>query len=222
MSRLIATSVGALIFSLAAISGGCDTTVRVKGSGVAKRETREVSAFKQIHVQGAARLSVDVGDKQAVTVETDDNVLPLIETRVEDESLVIRPLPDHTFDSKLPVTVTVTVPALEALRVSGAVDAQARGVTAQRFVLVISGSGNVRVAGKADAVDVTISGSGNVDAHELVADTARVAISGSGQIKVHAEQTLEAQISGSGDVRYAGKPKTVNKHISGSGSITPL
>ena len=46
-------------------------------------------------------------------------------------------------------------------------------------------------------------------------------VSGSGNARVYASGSLNATISGSGNVGYSGNPANVEKDISGSGEISP-
>jgi hypothetical protein len=46
-------------------------------------------------------------------------------------------------------------------------------------------------------------------------------VNGSGDITVKVVGTLDARISGSGDVRYKGTPAEIKKQVSGSGDISP-
>jgi hypothetical protein len=85
----------------------------------------------------------------------------------------------------------------------------------------ISGSGNVRVAGTADEVDLGISGSGSLQATDLACKAADVSIAGSGDVRLGTtEQRLSADVSGSGSLRYRGKPPEVRTRVSGSGSVS--
>ena len=43
-----------------------------------------------------------------------------------------------------------------------------------------------------------------------------------GTIKVNASDSLNASVSGSGDILYKGSPKDLGKSINGSGEIRPL
>jgi hypothetical protein len=66
--------------------------------------------------------------------------------------------------------------------------------------------------------DITISGSGNVHAFDMLTHLTSVTISGSGTCEVTADSVLNVNISGSGDVYFKGYP-TLNSSISGSGTI---
>jgi T5SS/PEP-CTERM-associated repeat protein len=75
------------------------------------------------------------------------------------------------------------------------------------------------LAGRARAIDLSISGSGSYDAGGLEAHTGRVSISGSGSGLVNVSDELDVAISGSGSVEVLGKP-AVDQRISGSGRVS--
>src|SRR5215208_2438155 len=61
----------------------------VRGSGIAKTETREVNGFSAISFNVIGKVVVTQGKTQSLTVTADDNILPLLETQVNDGTLVI-------------------------------------------------------------------------------------------------------------------------------------
>jgi len=213
----------ALITLLLASIGCVDNSwgPAIKGSGVAKTEERDVAAFKRIQIDGGAKVKIDVGPqhKQSLSVEADDNILPLIETSVNGDTLLITS--KQSISPKVGVKLTITVPALDGVKVNGSGDITANGIAATQFDVDIRGSGDVKLAGTADALSVKISGSGDVDATRLTTADATVHVSGSGDVKVDATKTLDVHISGAGDVRYLGDPQ-VTKQIMGSGSVKKI
>ncbi len=86
----------------------------------------------------------------------------------------------------------------------------------------ISGSGDALARGSASEVEARISGSGKVLAAALETKSCKVRISGSGSVEVNVSDELDATISGSGDVHYAGNPSRLNVHSSGSGKIKKM
>ena len=64
-----------------------------------------------------------------------------------------------------------------------------------------------------------MSGASRLQAEELQTRTTELSITGAGKAEVYATDTLRTAISGAGKVSYAGNPKTVEKRISGAGSI---
>ncbi len=88
--------------------------------------------------------------------------------------------------------------------------------------LSISGSGQITASGKTASLDVEIPGSGNASLDKLSAADVKAAISGSGAVSLMATSTLDASITGSGSITYAGDPHDVSKSVSGSGAIIAL
>ncbi|MGZ5183094.1 MAG: GIN domain-containing protein, partial [Ramlibacter sp.] len=106
--------------ALAAGSAAAWTTVR--GNGVKRSEARNLTGFTGVATSVPGQLEVRLGPVESVTVETDENILPLIETRVVAGTLRIRVAPGETIETR---TLRIVV--------------QAR----QLDVLALSGSGNI-------------------------------------------------------------------------------
>jgi putative autotransporter adhesin-like protein len=114
----------------------------------------------------------------------------------------------------------VRVPTLDALTLSGSGNVVVSGIDAERLTVSLPGSGTLTGSGTARGLDVTVSGSGTVQFARLVANDARALVSGSGSIFVTATQTLDASVTGSGAIVYAGHPQEVTKSVTGNGAIT--
>jgi hypothetical protein len=83
----------------------------------------------------------------------------------------------------------------------------------------ISGSGDVKLAGRAESSAVNVSGSGDYEARGLVTVNTLVHVSGSGDASVNVSNSLSASVSGSGDIRYTGGAHNVSASKSGSGEV---
>ena len=206
-------------------------------------EEREVGPFTEIAIGGVGRLTVALGDAEALTVEARSEILPHIITQVEGNRLVIR-LQERGFGSLLgdvgQIHYRVTARALDAIAVSGAATVTAAELAAERFNLrisgaaktelnltadrletQISGAGRVTLRGKTDTQRVTVSGAATYRADELASRECRVVISGAGTARVNVEGNLTVRLSGAGRVFYTGNP-TIDKHVSGVGKMTPI
>ena len=86
----------------------------------------------------------------------------------------------------------------------------------------VSGSGKIEASGSASRVRTSISGSGKVLAANLETNSCEVRITGSGDVEINVKNELDANITGSGSVRYKGNPSKVNSHSSGSGHVRKL
>lgn len=192
----------------------------VTGSGKTVKATRQVSEFKRVDMTGAVSADIRVGPACNVTIEGDDNIVPLIETAVEGNTLRIGSKGGFSTRSRL--QVAIEMPECEGIKLSGSGRVMSSGFSGGSLDLLISGSGELAAEGKVDRLAARVSGSGVVDALELVAGEARADITGSGEVRVQTNGVLRASISGSGGISYRGEPKSLEKSITGSGTIKPL
>jgi hypothetical protein len=192
-----------------------------EGSGVAATQVRHVRAFKGVELAGSNNVVVHVGEKQSVVVRADDNLLDRVTTEVQSGKLVVGNTPG-SFTARSPMSVEVTVPALNALTLTGSGNIVFDGVNAESLEVTLPGSGTFTGSGTASRLHVTVSGSGTVEFTRLVANDVHAVVSGSGSIFVTATATLDASVSGSGAILYAGNPQEVTKSVAGTGSITGM
>jgi hypothetical protein len=218
--RLFFSLIVLLLPALACSFAGVSPS-RVAGSGKVASETRQVSGFNSVELRGSADVSVTQGDAEAVVVEADDNILPLIETTVQNGRLIISTKPDINFTTPNHVRVNVTIKSLQGLTLSGSGNVDVSSLAGQDLNIVLSGSGDITVSGAADRVDIRLPGSGNVICSGLKSRSANVTLAGSGNIAVYASESLDASLLGSGTIRYDGNPAQVSKRVSGSGTIMP-
>ena len=206
-----------LLLPLLALAAGCSQIEGVKGNGTIKSETRAVKAFQRVEAGGAYNLTVEVGKPTRLELRSDENLLPLVVTKVDGDRLTIRTIKNlRPTDG---VKVTVATPGLVGLSVGGAVKGTISGVQGQRFALKLSGAGSVDIEGQAGELEVSLSGAGRVRARGLEAKKATVRSSGAGSVQVFASESLDVNVSGVGSVTYFGKPQKVNRSVSGVGSI---
>ncbi len=215
---------------------------KVTGNGNMKKETREVSGFTGIALSGNMNVELSYGTSNSITVEGDENVLPYIETKVEDGVLQVRTKNKTSLNTRNKLIVYVSLTKLTVLKVSGSGNITGNGdfsndgktnialsgsgninVGMNSFnetAIAISGSGNVTLKGKStDNIEATISGSGNIDCSDVACNDVSAHVSGSGNIKVFANKSIDAKVSGSGSIYYKGSATNINLKSSGSGKI---
>jgi hypothetical protein len=217
---LVAFVLGTMACSLGTIL--TSPSQKIQGSGKLASESRNVSGFTSINLQGSANVNVTFDGTESAVVEADDNILPFIETRVQNGQLVIATKPNVSFTTNNPVRVNVTMKSLDSLTLSGSGNIFVSGLSGDAIKISLPGSGNITVAGSANSVAITLGGSGMVTCKDLQAHTVNVNLSGSGNVSVFASESLDATIRGSGNIQYGGNPAKVNKSIPGSGNINPL
>jgi len=209
--------VAAMLTGCGNLHGIFQTGPHTQGSGKVKSETRKIGSFTGIESRGSADCEITVGPATSLKVSADDNLLPLITTKVENGKLVIST--KGSFSTHHPIKVTVTTPDLKAFSTVGSGDSAITGVKGRAFDVAIVGSGEIEAKGSADKLSASISGSGDLNLGGLKARDADATISGSGDIDLFVTGNLNAQVSGSGDIAYAGNPKNVNRSVSGSGDV---
>jgi len=193
--------------------------VGVQGSGNVITESREVSGFNEIVLGGSGRVEVEVTGTESLTIEAEDNIMPLLEAQVSDGRLVLGNT--RNISPTVDVVYTITAATLDGLDISGSGVVVATGIDGTDFNVDISGSGNVQLEGTLSALlSVSISGSGEFDGESLTSPEGRVDVSGSGSAVVNVTDSLAVDVSGSGDVEYLGSP-SLDTDVSGSGTVSP-
>lgn len=192
----------------------------IQGSGVAKTESRQPGEFQAVRIDGMADVSIQIGAPAAVSVTTDDNLLQVITTNVQGNTLVIGS--NQSYSTKVGVKVAITVPELSGVQINGSGDIRITGLDAEKFSTVIRGSGNIQAAGTARDLSAQIEGSGDLNLGDLQTHTASISVAGSGNATVNASEQLSASVAGSGNIQYRGAPKNVQKSVAGSGSVRPI
>jgi hypothetical protein len=209
-----AALVPALCMVAACESGSDSETVR--GSGTIVTEAREVEGFDEIRLEGSGDVVVEIGDRESLTIETDDNLLQLIDTEVTGSRLVI----DHEGSLNPTAGIVYRIEAIDfdGVTIAGSADVVASDVDCDTFSVTVAGSGSIELEGSCAVIDVDIAGSGDLDAGGLSVDRATVSIAGSGDVIVDAAEELQVSIAGSGNVVYLGDPAT-DIDVQGSGEV---
>lgn len=189
----------------------------IQGNGVPGKEKREVDAFRAIKVMGAINVNYRRASEVHVEVEADQNLLPIISTKVVQDALTIRAT--QSYLTRRPVMVEISSPHLGELTLDGSGEISLKGIMEPSLRLDLQGSGSVIAEGQAERFSADVKGSGKVNARELESLWAEFEITGSGAIAGTVKEELQARITGSGEITYFGYPKTVEPNILGSGRI---
>jgi hypothetical protein len=206
-----------LVFGCSMASAACGFN-SIAGSGTITTEPRTVSSFSAVSLSGSGQLVIEQTGVESLTITADDNLLPDIKSDVQGNTLELGPKAAANLSPTRDIVFHLTVKKLDGLTVSGSGRTDAKGLTADRLVVAISGSGTAAVQGIANDVDVTVSGSGEYQGDSLASRRAAINLSGSGSATVAASETIDANVSGSGSVEYLGNPQ-VTQHVSGSGTV---
>ncbi len=212
----------------------------VRGNGNVQTQSRNIGQFSGVSLLGSMNIILQKGDKNEVELSAEENILPYVETYVENDRLIVKFRDNVNVTTHEDVVVKVTTPRIREIVLTGSGDIQSESkfVSDDRVKIDQTGSGNVKLDLSAPAVEVSIKGSGDVDlqgetreakfesmgsgninAGALKSESTDAHILGSGDIHVFASIKLNANIMGSGNVTYKGGG-AVTQHVMGSGEVS--
>ncbi len=222
------------------VLGSCGVQT-ISGSGVIISESREVHGFTRIELKGMGRVILTQGDEESLNIEADDNLLQYISTNVRGQYLQIKFDRSRNLVPTNPVIFRINVIDLNAINFSGAASFESQRLaieqleitlsgaatvdvdwlTATELKIVSDGDGNIVLAGNVGMQEVELNGSGNYTAPNLQSQITDIVIKGAGNAVVWADDSLDVEINGNGDVSYFGSPE-VNYQDSGFGDLKSL
>lgn len=230
-----------LVILLALVAGCTEQSPCTEGSGVVITESRTPGNFSRIDLVIPAELEVMQGEAPGLTIEADENILPLIATTIINNKLIITYIRPCIRPSQ-PVIIEATVTEIEGLAILGSGDIRSRGtlvsdrletgitgtgtidldVQVNNLTSTITGTGTDQIRGHAMNHWLRIPGAGRVEALGLETRNTSIDIIGSGSAEVQVNSSLAVTIIGSGSVLYSGDPGDISQSITGSGNIRRL
>jgi hypothetical protein len=188
----------------------------IRGNGHIKTEERQVGGFANIDAAGAFEIEWQSGTP-SVRVTTDENLLPHIENNVSDATLHLRTR-DHVWPTH-GIKVVISSPTRAGAKLRGAVKLTANSLSGAAFALESKGASDVALGGKIDRLLVDMTGASQLAADGLQTKTAEISTTGAGDANISVSETLKVVITGAGKVTYSGNPVTIQKNITGAGSV---
>lgn len=231
----------ALLTILLTLESSCSFAFNgIKGNGNVIKQEREISSFTSIEVGGAFRVFLSQGDKVALTVEADENLMDVIKTTVIGNRLKITT--DEDINDSEALNIYLTVTQLEEMEISGAckltcetkitvdeMDLDCSGATdvemklaAKELDLDFSGASHVDMFGSAGEVSLDLSGASDLDALEFEVDELEADISGASHAQVFVKSELSVDLSGAASLKYKGEPRLVETDVSGAANLKKL
>lgn len=232
-----------LLLSFLAYASCTNSQDSNKTGGSPQGETRDVAGFTAVSLSIPAAVTLTQGNFN-LSINCSPELLRKIKTVVHGNKLEIK------FESSLharvnePILIHISMPSVEGLEVngSGSISAQSN-FAGDQVRLEINGSGKMNLpnfsynnlkaeingsgsitnlSGTASTAKFEVNGSGRIDAENLTVKDADAVVTGSGNMRLNVSDLLNADVTGSGDIRYKGTPPKKNVAITGSGSISSL
>ena len=223
--------------------------ISVLNDGPCLIESRPLTGFEEIEINGSPRVCYTQADTFSVRVRGTKSSIENIITDVVDKTLTIRnrgkiSLVNISFNDDDALTVYVTSPDLTAIRLNGSGDFESKGrIDTDRMDIVLRGSGDIDVKDIiCDRCEVELIGSGDLNVSNVEAINASASLIGSGDINLGLSRVkdtslslkgsgdidaefkegcgaLECELRGSGDISLKGTVRKFDSHKSGSGDI---
>jgi len=189
----------------------------LRGSGIVKTESREVGGFSSISSKSVGKVRIQQTGKESLKITADDNILPLLESRVADKVLYLTIAKDTNMNPTNPIEFVVEVKSLERLNIDGVGSVEINDIQGKQLSISLDGVGSMTIAGSVDVLELDLSGVGSFQGENFQTKQT-VRNSGVGSAVVNVTQQLDATVSGVGSIEYIGSPQ-VRESGRGVGSI---
>ncbi len=209
----------------------------IKASAEVKSVIRDLKGFNSIVAQGYFNLILLQGQEEGVKIETNENIIELFQTRVEDKVLYIDMVSEVRKIKELNVyvsfkdlsaitllnQVTLTTQALIHLtdiniHISG-ISSVNMEVYASALSFEVCDGAFVNLKGYSDNLNVQMHDETEFNSYELQALNVKVKASGLSDVMVNAQKTISVFVTGASNVYYTGEPKIISRLFSSTGFI---
>jgi len=217
----------------------------VKDNGDAVTKDYNLKDFNGISYSVPGKLLLSQSDEFSVKIEAAQNIIDLIDTKIEDNVLYIKSEKCINLGKESSLKIHISCPEIVLLHVKGSGDIfQKTHWNFKNLDLYVGGSGNVnfknievngslynKVAGSGNinieklfvkgVLENKVSGSGYIQANELSTVGMKNSVSGSGNIdmfKLSHCNLIESKISGSGDIKISAIDTVITNSVSINGS----
>jgi hypothetical protein len=208
-----------------------------KGNGNVVKQDREIGHFTAISAGTGLDVFVVQGDKEAITVEADENLHDNIITEVRGGRLVVK-IEDRIRRAKA-MSVYITLVNVSEIKISSGCDFQTQStIKAKELDIEVSSGANANLDIHADKLSCSVSSGAdadlwgtanyfyakassgsNLDAHKLTTKICKAKASSGAGVKVNATEEINASASSGGRVNYYGNPTKVDVNTSSGGDV---
>ena len=138
-----------VVFVLVLALTACSTKNPIAGSGNIITERRSVSNFNRVTLSGFGQLNIQQGDKESLTVITDDNIMPYIQTQVSAGTLIINfenGGQDSGFQPSDGIEFNLVVKDLDRLDIYGAGNINVEALQTEKLLVDLTGVGSLKIS----------------------------------------------------------------------------
>jgi hypothetical protein len=229
-----------LFASVVMFSTSCNYIKPINGDGKFIKTDRELKDdITSVEISGNFSVVLTQDSLPKLSIETDENLMDYIETKVKSHKLIIKS--KKRISSAKGITIFLAINQLKQMELSGAVILRSTGkISLDEISIELSGASNVymdlncitlkadcsgsstlKLIGAAGDAEIETSGACDIDNSQMVVENLNLEVSGAGKIKVNVLTKLNAKVSGAAEVEYLGAPE-VHKEVSGAGSVNKI
>lgn len=208
------------------MSGGCSVVSKIstgdggdlEPKGPQTAEDRKVDAFDKIQAGDAYEINVTLGKPASLKIEAPKDLLPHLSTVVKGGELEIKSDVSYSLRNGAKVIVTISVPSLTAVNLSGASAMQISGmVKADDFKAEASGASTLRFSGDVGSISIEASGSSKAELEKLTAKKGSISASGASNIKIDGACD-DATVESTGSSKVEGNLMVKDANVQTSGA----
>lgn len=209
----------------------------IKGSGTVKTDMRDVQGFKRIIAQGNFNLILIQNDKEGLRIETDDNIIELFQTRMEDNTLFITMLADIRRFNVLNVYVSAI--NLNEVVLLNQVSLKSEGllkfpnlnlfscgmsninteIETKNLSIDLADGSACKLKGKSENLQLRMHEDTELNAFELEVHDAEIISTGFAEVMVNVSGNIQITATGESNVYYIGNPIFKKRIHSSTGFI---
>ncbi|RXQ96127.1 DUF2807 domain-containing protein [Ancylomarina salipaludis] len=208
-----------------------------KGNGNVVKQDREIGHFSAISAGTGLDVFVVQGDKEAITVEADENLQDNIITEVRGDKLVVKV--EDRIRRATAMSVYITLVDVNEIHISSGCDFKTKStINTKNLDIEVSSGADAKLDIHADQLSCSVSSGADADlwgtanyfygkassgsdlnARELSAKVCKAKASSGADVTVNATEEIEASASSGGDVNYYGNPSKVDVNTSSGGDV---
>lgn len=210
----------------------------VAGNGNKTSEIRMIDGFTKINVRGRMVVILTQGANTELKINADSNLIPLVETKVEEGELIITlkeqvregdiitlyVTADHNLSAmEIAAGCTIETPEVLAgdnLDVNTSAGAQTKLSLKYKELFLEASSGSyVTLSGTSDKAVINFSSGSNIDAENLEIEMAEAEGSSGGNASIKVAKELKVDVSSGANLTYSGNAMISTMKQSSGGSI---
>ncbi len=204
-------------------------------------KTYDLSGFTEIDLGDAFIIEIEKGNAFEVKARGTTRNLDELELKVVNGRLTAKYDPYR--NNRKHTALTIQLPKLSYLKLSGATETDLRGFFSSTdslklsvdgaseldsdmqwkyLELTVSGASDVTLDGVTKEVKMEVSGTSKLIASNLRTETVQANVSGVSRVNVNVLSTLVGNVSGNSELLYLGNPTTLQVEVSGNSKLTKL